>query len=91
MTEVATRCEHCAAPIVDPITQVMHGSEVFCCANCAQAMERDTGGTDPQAPDEPTAIRCARCTSPIVDDSTMTERSGSIYCCRNCAQAASAA
>jgi len=88
MTEVATRCAHCEAPIADPTTQVIHGSQVFCCPNCSQAMEKVPGGSDPGGPAKQTDIRCERCTSPIVDDSTMVEVDGKIYCCRNCARAA---
>jgi len=90
MTDVATRCAHCRAPIADPTTQVVHGSQVFCCVNCSQAMEQVTGGSDPHGPGEKNAIRCERCGSPIVDDSTMVEESGRIYCCSNCARAVSA-
>ena len=89
MTEVATRCANCEAPIVDSATQVIHGSQSFCCANCSQAMERNmTGGSDPQDRRQENKITCERCTSPIVDDTTMVERDGRIYCCGNCARAA---
>ena len=88
MTEVATRCAKCAAPIVDTGTQVLHGSQVFCCANCSEAMEQTTGGSDPGDPAKANDIRCERCTSPIVDDSTMVEENGRVFCCGNCAAAA---
>lgn len=81
-------CVHCGTPIVDPTTQVVHGHEVFCCANCSEAMEQRAGGSDPQAPDQKNAIRCARCETPIVDDRTMEEVQGKVYCCHNCAAAA---
>jgi DNA-directed RNA polymerase subunit RPC12/RpoP len=88
MTDVATRCAHCEAPIVDTGTQVLHGSQLFCCANCSQAMEQTTGGSDPQGRQQENEIRCERCTSPIVDDSTMVQEGDRIFCCRNCAAAA---
>jgi hypothetical protein len=81
-------CLHCGAPIVDPTTQVIHGHETFCCANCAEAMEQRTGGSDRGAPRHASAIRCARCESPIVESSTMEESGGRVYCCHNCAEAA---
>jgi DNA-directed RNA polymerase subunit RPC12/RpoP len=88
MTEVATRCAHCEAPIVDTATQVLHGSQLFCCANCSHAMEQVTGGTAPTGPSKENDIRCERCTSPIVDDSTMVQEGDRIFCCGNCAAAA---
>ena len=88
MTEVATRCAHCEAPIVDSGSQVLHGSQLFCCANCSSAMEQVTGGTDPHGAKQENAIRCERCTCPIVDDSTMVQEGDQIFCCANCAAAA---
>lgn len=88
MTDAATRCAHCEAPIVDTITQVLHGSQVFCCTNCSSAMEQTTGGSDPQGARQENEIRCERCTTAIVDDSTMVQQGDRIFCCRNCASAA---
>ena len=83
-----TNCAHCEAPIVDPTTQVVHGPDTYCCANCSAAMEQRGMGTDPQSPRHENDIRCGRCTCPIVHDRTMeTDDAGQIYCCRNCREA----
>ena len=90
MTDVATRCAHCEAPIVDPTTQVVHGRQRFCCPNCSAAMEEGTGGSDPQAPGHENDPVCSRCRSRIVDDQTMEMRGDEVFCCRNCMEAAQA-
>jgi hypothetical protein len=90
MTEVATRCANCEAPIVDPTTQVIHGRQHFCCPNCSAAMEQQTGGTDPRAPEHENDLICSRCRSRIVDDQTMEMRGDDVFCCRNCMAAARA-
>ena len=88
MTEVATRCAHCEAPIVDPTTQVVHGSDTYCSANCSASLEQRGMGTDPDSPRHKNDLRCSRCQSPIVDDSTAESRGDQVFCCRNCMQAA---
>ena len=104
MTEVATRCAHCQAPIVDPTTQVVHGSDSYCCPNCSASMEEQAaarsrprraggqggapGGTDPDAPRHKNDLRCSRCESPIVYDNTMEMEGDRVFCCRNCLEAA---
>jgi hypothetical protein len=87
-TSVAVKCANCAAPIVDPTSQVVHGATTFCCPNCSAVMEQRTGGSDPHAPKYESSPRCSRCESPIIDDRFMEERDGLVYCCRNCAAAA---
>lgn len=83
----ATTCAHCGVPIVDPTTQRVHGDRTYCCANCSEAMEQQTGGSDPHAPDHPGDLRCAHCGVPIVDESSMESRGDDAFCCRNCAAA----
>jgi hypothetical protein len=91
MTDVATRCANCEAPIVDPTTQVVHGPRHFCCPNCSAMMEETTGGSDPQAPEHENDLRCSRCQSPIVHDATIEMVGDQLFCCRNCMEAAQAA
>jgi hypothetical protein len=106
MTDVATRCANCQAPIVDPTTQVVHGPLSFCCPNCSASMEEQAtarsrprraggqggapGGSDPQAPEHKNDLRCSRCQSPIVHDLTIEMRGDELFCCRNCMEAAQA-
>ena len=79
-------CAHCQTPIVDPTTQVVHGDQTYCCANCSAAMEATGSGSDPKAmrhgEDE---FWCAHCGVAIVHDETMESRGDSAYCCANCA------
>jgi hypothetical protein len=82
-----TRCAHCESPIVDPTTQVIHGSLTFCCANCSEAMEQSGSGSDPHAGRYENALRCAHCDTPILDESTMVSHGDDAFCCTNCAQA----
>ena len=84
----ASRCHHCDCPVNDPTTSVNHGGRLYCCANCAAAMEQVTGGSDPKGPAHAGAFRCTRCQCVIVDESTLEERGDAPYCCRNCAEAA---
>jgi hypothetical protein len=91
MTNAVDRCAHCAAPIVDPTTQVVHGSEIYCCPNCSAAMEASGSGSDPHALAHENDLRCERCDVAIVDETTLTERDGRAYCCANCAAAAGVA
>jgi len=84
----ASTCQHCDCPVVDPTTSVDHGGRLYCCANCAAAMEQVTGGSDPQGPSHENDFRCARCRCVIVHEATMEERGDQPYCCRNCAEAA---
>ena len=87
MARAATTCTHCGVPIVDPTTQVVHGDQTYCCANCSAAMEQTTGGSDPQAREHPGALRCAHCGVPIVAEASMESRGDQAFCCRNCAAA----
>ncbi len=73
--------------IVDPTTQVVHGSMTFCCANCSAAMEESGSGSDPDTRSHADDPSCAHCGARIVDDTTMAEREGRIFCCDNCARA----
>lgn len=57
--ETKATCLYRGAPIVDPTSQVLHGATTFCCANCAEAMEQRTGGSDPDAPRHRHARSCA--------------------------------
>jgi DNA-directed RNA polymerase subunit RPC12/RpoP len=81
------RCAHCGSAIVDPTTQVVHGGQTYCCANCAAALEQTTGGSDPQGPDHAEALRCAHCGSPIVHEEALESRGDLAFCCPNCAAA----
>lgn len=79
-------CAHCQAPIVDPTTQVMHGDQVFCCANCSAAMEATGSGSDPKAMRHgETDFTCAHCGVAIVHEETMQTRGDQAFCCANCA------
>lgn len=80
-------CAHCDSPIVDPTTQVVHGSQSFCCANCSAAMEETGAGSDPAAMRHANDLRCARCGCAIVDESSMQSRGDDAFCCANCARA----
>ncbi|HEX2171463.1 MAG TPA: hypothetical protein VHL09_03335 [Dehalococcoidia bacterium] len=87
MAQATAVCAHCRVQIVDPTTQVVHGDRTYCCANCSEAMEQVTGGSDRQAPRHQGNFQCAHCRTPIVDESTMETVGDQAYCCRNCAQA----
>jgi hypothetical protein len=87
-TSSLTRCANCDVEIVDPVVQVVHGTRVFCCANCAEAMEQKGSGSDPRVLSHAEDPRCAHCESPIVFRATMETRGDKVYCCSNCAQAA---
>jgi hypothetical protein len=87
MTAGATRCAHCDVPITDPTTQVVHGGQTFCCANCSAAMEETGSGSDPKALDHAGDLRCAHCGAAIVDEATMQSRGEDPFCCANCANA----
>jgi predicted RNA-binding Zn-ribbon protein involved in translation (DUF1610 family) len=90
MTNAATICANCEAPIVDPTTQVVHGALTFCCPNCSASMEESGSGSDPHTVEHPGDLLCARCGVAIVDRDTLMERDDLAYCCGNCAQAAAA-
>jgi hypothetical protein len=77
-------CANCGVEIVDPVVQVVHGDLLFCCANCAEAMEQPGGGSHEHAP------RCAHCDTPIVYRATMETRGELVFCCSNCAAASTA-
>ena len=87
MANPAVRCAHCDMPIVDPTTQVVHGSQTYCCANCSAAMEETGSGSDRGTLAHEGALRCAHCGVPIVDESTMQSRGDQAFCCANCAPA----
>ena len=44
---VVLACTNCGVPIVDPVVQVVHNDRVFCCPNCAEAMEQTGSGAYP--------------------------------------------
>ncbi len=90
MTAGATRCAHCDVPITDPTTQVVHGDQTFCCANCSAAMEETGSGSDRRTLRHEGDLRCAHCGVAIVDETTMESRGDDAYCCRNCATATAA-
>jgi hypothetical protein len=79
-------CAHCGTPIVNPTTQVVHGAQTFCCANCSAAMEVSGSGSDPKTmrhgEDD---LSCAHCGVAIVHEATMESRGDDAYCCANCA------
>ncbi len=77
-------CLHCGAPIQDTATMVDHGGAIFCCANCAAAMEQEGSGSDPQAPAHENNLHCIHCGTPIADESTMRSRGDDAFCCENC-------
>lgn len=80
-------CAHCEVQITDPTTRVVHGDAVYCCANCAGAMEQSGSGSDPHALKAEGDLTCAHCSAPIKDESTMVTRGDLAYCCSNCARA----
>jgi len=83
-------CAHCEVPISDETTQVVHGAAIYCCANCAAAMEQGGSGSDPRTMAREEDLRCAHCGVVIVDESTMTSRGDQAFCCSNCALAMAA-
>jgi DNA-directed RNA polymerase subunit RPC12/RpoP len=87
MTSATARCAHCDVLITDPTTQVEHGGETYCCANCSAAMEEGGRGSDPHALSHQGDLRCAHCGAAIVDESTMQSRGDQAFCCANCARA----
>jgi DNA-directed RNA polymerase subunit RPC12/RpoP len=80
-------CAQCEVPITDPTVQVVHGDKVYCCANCAAAMEQGGSGSDPRTLSHAEDLRCSHCGVPIVDDSTLVSRDDQAFCCSNCAAA----
>jgi hypothetical protein len=74
------RCANCGVEIVDPVVQVVHGDLVFCCTNCAEAMEQPGSKREE-------VQRCAHCDTPIVYRATMEVRGEQVFCCDNCAAA----
>lgn len=87
MVMAAEKCLHCGSPIVDPTTSVDHGGDIYCCANCAAAMEQQGAGSDPQAGRQENDLRCAHCGCAIVDESSMQSDGDDAFCCANCARA----
>jgi hypothetical protein len=83
-------CANCDVAIVDPTTQVVHGDKIYCCANCAAAMEQGGSGSDPRTLSHQEDLRCAHCDAVIVDESTMVSRDDQAFCCANCAAAMTA-
>lgn len=86
-TTARDRCAHCGSEIVDPTTRVIHGTDTFCCPNCAAAMEQRGAGSDPEAGRYENTLRCAHCNAAIVDEATMATRGDQAFCCKNCAAA----
>ena len=85
---VVLACTNCGVPIVDPVVQVVHNDRVFCCPNCAEAMEQTGSGAYPSTVKRERDPLCAHCGSPIVFRATMETRGDNVFCCSNCAQAA---
>jgi hypothetical protein len=81
-------CHHCGTPIRDSATAIDHGGLVYCCANCAGAMEQEGSGSDPHATVHENDLRCEHCGTAIADESTMRSRGNDAYCCANCLQMA---
>jgi hypothetical protein len=84
---VTTRCAHCDSSIVDPTTRVIAGDRVYCCPNCAAALEQRGSGSDPHTLTQAGHLRCSHCGAVIVDESTMTTYDEQAYCCLNCQRA----
>jgi predicted RNA-binding Zn-ribbon protein involved in translation (DUF1610 family) len=84
-------CAHCGVIIVDPTTRVIHGNEVYCCPNCAQATEQRGSGSDRHTLSHENDFQCGHCGVAIVDESTMATRDDQPYCCENCARSMDAA
>ena len=80
-------CAHCEVSITDPTTEVVHGDLTYCCSNCAEAMERVAGGSDPRPLSRRDVPRCSHCDTPIVDKRSMETRGEQVFCCANCARA----
>jgi hypothetical protein len=80
-------CAHCEVSITDPTTEVVHGDLTYCCTNCAEAMERVAGGSDPRPLSRRDVPRCSHCDTPIVDKRSMETRGEQVFCCANCARA----
>ena len=85
---VVLACTNCGVPIVDPVVQVVHNERVFCCPNCAEAMEQTGSGAYPSTVKRERDPLCAHCGSPIVFRATMEKRGDDVFCCTNSAQAA---
>jgi hypothetical protein len=85
--DVATQCAHCASPIVDPTTRVIAGDRVYCCPNCAAALEQRGSGSTPQTLTQGGHLRCDHCSAVILTESTMVISGGQTYCCVNCQRA----
>ena len=83
---IEIKCGYCKMPIVDPTTQVIHGTMTYCCPNCAAAMEQAGPGSDPHSATGKNHLQCAHCGAPIVDENTMETRGDQAFCCPNCAQ-----
>jgi len=88
MTYSATaQCAHCDSSIVDPTTRVIAGNRVYCCPNCAAALDQRGSGSNPHTLTQAGHLRCNHCAAVIIDESTMTTRDGQTYCCVNCQRA----
>jgi len=81
-------CQHCGTPILDRATMVDHGGAVYCCVNCAGAMEQSGSGSDPHSPHHEPDLHCVHCGAPIADESTMRSLGDDAFCCDNCFQIA---
>lgn len=87
MASVTVWCAHCETPIVDPTSQVVHGGQTYCCANCSAAMEQSGSGSDAGARGHAGNFSCAHCGTTIVNEATMASRGDQAFCCDNCAVA----
>jgi DNA-directed RNA polymerase subunit RPC12/RpoP len=87
MAVALDKCAHCDVDIVELTTRVVHGALIYCCANCAEAMEQGGSGSDRHALRHENDLTCAHCGSAIVDESTMQSRGNDAFCCANCARA----
>jgi len=82
-----TSCANCDCSIVDVRTRVIHSDLVYCCANCAAAMEQQGSGSDPHTLSTAGEARCSHCGSVIRDDTSMVMEGDQVFCCTNCARA----
>jgi len=77
-------CDHCGAVIADSGTMINHGGLVYCCANCAGAVEQEGSGSDPHAARWENELHCVHCGTAITDETTMVSRADDAFCCENC-------
>ncbi len=82
------QCAHCKTPITDPATQVVSGSQIYCCSNCSAAVEQYGPGSDPDSATGKNHLRCSHCRVPILNEDNMTGSADRVFCCHNCERAA---